>query len=232
VRSMTILEMCFRIVLAMVIGGVIGWERETSNRPAGLRTHMLVAIGAAVVMLMGEMSLYKYADITTMDPTRLGAQVISGIGFLGAGTIMREGLTIRGLTTAASLWAVACLGLAAGGGFYESAIAGTIAIILTLTIFEYLEKRFMKVKFTGLHLELDCTDLSCALINMKQIAPRYDISLKDVDIAEEEIGDEKVRYHLVAKLSFNKSRKKINYDGFITEILALNGVSKVKAEEC
>ncbi len=224
---MTALEMCIRIALAMAIGGVIGWERENSNRPAGLRTHMLVATGAAVVMLMGEMSLEKYADITTMDPTRLGAQVISGIGFLGAGTIMREGLTVRGLTTAASLWAVACLGLAAGGGFYEAAVAGTIAIILTLTIFEYLEKRFRKVKFKGLVVEMDCTDLSATLISLKKIAPLYDISLGDVDISEE-IGEEKVIYHLVSKMSFNKSSKKIDRDGFTSEITGLKGVSKVK----
>lgn len=224
---MTILELCLRILLAMAIGGIIGWERETSNRPAGLRTHMLVAIGAAVVMLMGEMSLDKYAGITTMDPTRLGAQVISGIGFLGAGTIMREGLTVRGLTTAASLWAVACLGLAAGGGFYEAAITGTIAIILTLTIFEYLEKKFRKVKYKGLLVELDCTDLSATLISLKKIAPNYDISLGDVDISEE-IGEERVIYHLVSKLSFNKSSKKIDKNGFTSEISGLIGVSKVK----
>ena len=227
---MTILEICLRILLAMAIGGIIGWERETSNRPAGLRTHMLVAIGAATVMLMGELSLNKYAGITTMDPTRLGAQVISGIGFLGAGTIMREGLTVRGLTTAASLWAVACLGLAAGGGFYEAAVAGTVAIILTLTIFEYLEKRFRKVKYKGVRVELNCVELSSTLIGLKKIAPNYDISLGDVDISEE-IGEERVTYHLVSKLSFNKSSKKIDKNGFTSEISRLEGVSKVKVRD-
>ncbi len=228
---MTILEMCLRIVLAMVIGGAVGWEREKSNRPAGLRTHMLVAIGAAVVMMMGEMSLEKYAGITTMDPTRLGAQVISGIGFLGAGTIMREGLTVRGLTTAASLWAVACLGLAAGGGFYEAAVIGLIAIILTLTIFEYLEKRFMTIKSKGLYLDIECTDLSHVLINLKQAASRYDITLKDTDIQEEGIDENKVRYRMIAKFSFNKPRRKINYDGLLAEISAWSGILNVKAEE-
>ncbi len=227
---MTILEICLRILLAMAIGGIIGWERETNNRPAGLRTHMLVAIGAAAVMLMGELSLNKYAGITTMDPTRLGAQVISGIGFLGAGTIMREGLTVKGLTTAASLWAVACLGLAAGGGFYEAAVAGAVAIILTLTIFEYLEKRFRKVKYKGLRVELDCADLSSTLIRVKKIAQNYDISLEDVDISEE-LGEEKVVYHLTAKLRFNKSGKKIDKSGFTAELSGLEGVSKAKVKE-
>lgn len=224
---MTIVDMCLRVLLAMAIGGIIGWERENSNRPAGLRTHMLVAIGAAVVMLMGELSLEKYADITTMDPTRLGAQVISGIGFLGAGTIMREGLTVRGLTTAASLWAVACLGLAAGGGFYEAAIAGTIAIILTLTIFEYLETKFRRIKHKGLQVELDCMDLSATLINIKKIAPDFDLIFDDVDISEE-IGEEHVKYHLLSTLSFRKSGKKIDKDGFASELSNLKGVTKVK----
>lgn len=224
---MTIYEICIRIVLAMAIGGIIGWERENNNRPAGLRTHMLVAIGAAVVMLMGELSLEKYADITTMDPTRLGAQVISGIGFLGAGTIMREGLTVRGLTTAASLWAVACLGLAAGGGFYEAAIGGTIAIILTLTIFEYLETRFRKVKYKGLQVELDCLDLSSTLISIKKIAPNFSMIFQDVEITED-IGEDQVMYHLITQLGFSKACKKIDKDGFAAELSELKGVSKVK----
>ena len=221
---MSILEICARIALAMTIGGIIGWERENSNRPAGLRTHMLVAIGAAVVMMMGEISLEKYANITTMDPTRLGAQVISGIGFLGAGTIMREGLTVKGLTTAASLWAVACLGLAAGGGFYEPAILGTIAIIITLTIFDYLEKKFRKIKRKGLSIDMVCTDISATLIEIKRIAPCYDVILNDVDIAEE-IGEDKVIYHLTSKFGFNKSSKRIDTDGFTAEISKMNGVS-------
>ncbi|MDF2656078.1 MAG: MgtC/SapB transporter [Bacillota bacterium] len=227
---MTLLEMIIRIVLAMIIGGVIGWERENNNRPAGLRTHMLVAIGAAVVMLMGEMSLEKYSEITTMDPTRLGAQVISGIGFLGAGTIMREGLTVRGLTTAASLWAVACLGLAAGGGFYESAVLGTIAIIITLTIFNYLEKKFRKVKRKGLAIEMVCSDISGTLINTKKIASGYDVILNDVDIAEE-IGEDKVVYHVTSKFGFNKSSKKIDKDGFTSELKKLEGVCVTKVSD-
>ncbi|HWQ77998.1 MAG TPA: MgtC/SapB family protein [Anaerovoracaceae bacterium] len=228
---MTVPEMILRIALAMAIGGAIGWEREKSNRPAGLRTHMLVAVGAAVVMLLGEMSLDKYAGVTNLDPTRLGAQVISGIGFLGAGTILRDGISVRGLTTAASLWAVACLGLAAGGGFYEAAVIGLIAIILTLTIFEYLEKRFSKVKFRGIRLELECTEISLSLIRVKQIAPRYDMVLKDVDIADKGTQDDKAVYQVSLKFGFNKSRKKIDCDGFLAEISALNGVSGVKVEE-
>lgn len=223
------LENILRIVLAMVIGGIIGWEREANNRPAGLRTHMLVSIGAAVIMIMGQMSLYKYADLTTLDPTRLGAQVISGIGFLGAGCIMREGLTIKGLTTAASLWAVACLGLAAGGGFYDVAAAGTIAILITLTLFEYLESKFKKEK--GLHVELKCTDVSATLINIKSLATCFEGTLKDIDVSEEE-ADGKVVYYLVCKIYLmERTRKKIDYSSFASSLSALPGVAKVAIQE-
>ena len=229
---MNIIEICLRIALAMMIGGVIGWERETSNRPAGLRTHMLVAIGAAVVMMMGEMALAKYSGITSMDPTRLGAQVISGIGFLGAGTIMREGLSVRGLTTAASLWAVACLGLAAGGGFYEAAIIGSIAIILTLTIFEYLENHFRKrARVQGLRIEMDCKEISSTLNGLKRIAPNYDIVISDIDITDKIGEDGNPICHLISDLSLSKCGKKIDRDGFIVEISMLEGVSKVKVKE-
>lgn len=221
-------EIILRILLAMAIGGIIGWEREKSNRPAGLRTHMLVSIGAAVVMMLGEISLLKYANITTMDPTRLGAQVISGIGFLGAGTIMREGLTVRGLTTAASLWAVACMGLAAGGGFYEVAIAGTLAIILTLTIFEYLENKLKRDK--GIHIELKCVDVSATLLGIKRLAASINGILYGIDISEEQVGD-KIIFYLVCKLRFEKPKKNIDYSRLTADLSTLQGVSMVKVQE-
>ena len=227
---MSPVEMSFRILLAMSIGGIIGWERETSNRPAGLRTHMLVAIGSAVIMLMGELSLYRYEYVTTMDPTRLGAQVISGIGFLGAGTILRDGVTIRGLTTAASVWSVACLGLAAGGGFYEAAAAGTVAILLTLTLFEYLEKRFRKRRSKGLALKAECSNLSELLIRLKQTIPKYDMTLEDWELVRER-GDDEIKYLFTARLAWNKQRKKIDREGFFAEMRTWEEVLAFTVEE-
>jgi len=118
-----------RMCLAALLGGVIGYERQHSHRPAGLRTHMLVCVGAALVMCTSE---YVALRMGGSDVTRMGAQVISGIGFLGAGTIIREGFSIRGLTTAASLWAVSCVGLAAGIGFWSGALIATAVIYVTL----------------------------------------------------------------------------------------------------
>src|SRR5690606_40468539 len=119
-------EGILRIFLAMIMGGFIGIERELVNRPAGFRTHTLVCMGSALVMTTSQYLFNTYSDIVNLDPARLGAQVISGIGFLGAGTIMNDGHRVRGLTTAASLWVVACLGLAVGAGYYAGAVAAFI----------------------------------------------------------------------------------------------------------
>jgi len=130
-REWNLASIVFRIFLAIVIGGVVGMERGRKNRPAGFRTYILVCVGAALVMMTNQ---FVYVTYNVSDPVRLGAQVISGIGFLGAGTIVLTGKNqIKGLTTAASLWAAACSGLAIGIGFYEGAILGGFAIIFTVS---------------------------------------------------------------------------------------------------
>ena len=129
----------------MVVGIVIGMEREFTHRPAGLRTHVLVTLGACAVMITGQLIFAQYKPFgANADPARLAAQVISGMGFLGAGTIMREGVNVKGLTTAASLWAVACLGIAAGGGYYSVALAGTVLMFITLTLLEVLQNAMLR----------------------------------------------------------------------------------------
>lgn len=130
-------HLILRVALASLFGALIGIEREHARRPAGLRTHMLVCVGSCLVMLTSEFIYKNYHSFSpNMDIARLGAQVISGIGFLGAGTIIRNGNSIKGLTTAASIWAVACVGLATGIGYYSGAIVTTLAIFLTLAYFK------------------------------------------------------------------------------------------------
>ena len=142
-----ILAIALRLGCAMLVGIVIGLEREYTHRPAGLRTHILVALGACVVSITGEMLFAQYHALgATPDPARLSAQVITGVGFLGAGTIMKEGVSVKGLTTAASVWAVACLGIAAGFGYYALAIVGMIFTLITLTIFESLQRKLIHEK--------------------------------------------------------------------------------------
>lgn len=130
-------HLIIRIILASLFGALIGIEREHANRPAGLRTHVLVCVGACLTMLTSEF-VAKHSPGTNLDVTRLGAQVISGIGFLGAGTIIRNGNTVKGLTTAASIWAVACVGLATGIGYYVGATIATFIIFLILAYFKVL----------------------------------------------------------------------------------------------
>jgi putative Mg2+ transporter-C (MgtC) family protein len=129
-------ELLLRIALAGVLGGAIGAERELRERGAGLRTHTLVAAGAALFTLVSAYGWHDFRFSTAQgivfDPTRIAAQIVTGIGFLGAGAIIRQGLSVRGLTTAATLWVVAAIGLAAGAGYYSAAVATTVLVLLAL----------------------------------------------------------------------------------------------------
>lgn len=139
-------DQILQLLLSFVLGGLIGYQRESISRPAGFRTHILVALGSTIVMQTSFYVFEMYSALTPMDPMRLGAQVISGMGFLGAGTIIKEGATVKGLTTAASLWAVACIGLAVGSGYYFGAVFSTLLIYFVLTFFMDLEKRIKSSK--------------------------------------------------------------------------------------
>lgn len=138
------LTMVTRLLIAALLGGMVGIERGSGDRPAGFRTHILVCVGSALFMLV---SIYGIdgvqADVESRrDSSRIASQVVSGIGFLGAGTILHEGLTIRGLTTAASLWIVSAIGLAVGSGMYLVGTAATIITLITLVTFHSWEKHF------------------------------------------------------------------------------------------
>ncbi|MDQ0878684.1 putative Mg2+ transporter-C (MgtC) family protein [Paenibacillus sp. V4I3] len=150
VWQITDLELTIRILLAVGLGGLVGLEREWSNHAAGLRTHILVCIGSAAIMLL---SIYGFSEFVNepqvrIDPARLAAQVISGIGFLGAGTIMRTGLTVSGLTTAASVWVVAAIGLCVGAGFLYCAVLATVMVLLSLIVLNKWEKYLMRNRRT------------------------------------------------------------------------------------
>jgi putative Mg2+ transporter-C (MgtC) family protein len=123
-------EVLLRVFVAAALGGAIGVERELRERQAGLRTHLVVSVGAALFTLV---SAYGFSNFDgKVDPTRIAAQIVSGIGFLGAGAIIRQGLSVRGLTTAASLWLVAAIGMAAGAGYWDGALIATLGALLTL----------------------------------------------------------------------------------------------------
>jgi putative Mg2+ transporter-C (MgtC) family protein len=153
-------EVLLRVVLAGALGGAVGAERELREREAGLRTHMLVAVGAALFTIV---SAYAWSDFSfsqrggiTFDPTRIAAQIVTGIGFLGAGAIIRQGLSVRGLTTAASLWVVAAIGMASGAGYYSAAVITTVVVLISLWPLRIVAHRmFERVRPGELRLEVE-----------------------------------------------------------------------------
>lgn len=152
-REVTFLSVAVRIAAALIVGGILGLERERKNRAAGLRTYMLVCVGACLIMLTNQ---YIYQTTGSGDPMRLGAQVVSGIGFLGAGTIIvTKRNQIKGLTTAAGLWSSAAVGLSLGVGFYEAALAAGAAIYFVMTVLRYWDIRMHKrSKYMDLYMEV------------------------------------------------------------------------------
>jgi putative Mg2+ transporter-C (MgtC) family protein len=141
-------EALLRIALAAVFGGAIGIEREIREREAGLRTHMLVAVGSCLFTLTSAYGFHEFlvngGAVIRADPTRIAAQIVTGIGFLGAGAIIRQGLAVRGLTTAATLWVVAAIGLAAGAGYYSAALITTLVVLFSLWPLRVIAYRFLE----------------------------------------------------------------------------------------
>lgn len=140
------IDLTIRVLTAAALGGLVGFEREWSNHAAGLRTHILVCIGSAAIMLLSIYGFNQFVNESNvrMDPARLAAQVISGIGFLGAGAIMRDGSKVSGLTTAASIWVVAAIGLCVGAGFLFAAALTTVIVLISLFVLNKLENQMMR----------------------------------------------------------------------------------------
>ena len=139
----TLVEMLLRMGTGVLLGAAVGYEREVTGRPAGLRTHLVVALASTTFMLVSTQFVYfqhyDQDDLVAVDTSRIAASVVTGVGFLGAGAILRTGISVQGLTTAASLWLVAALGLAAGGGMYLVAVTATIVSLLALTVMRRVE---------------------------------------------------------------------------------------------
>ncbi|MFH0738326.1 MAG: MgtC/SapB family protein [Candidatus Omnitrophota bacterium] len=136
-------QIILRLVLAVALSGLVGFERQIHRRTAGLRTHILVSLGSCLIMLTSMYVFDIYKNMASTDPSRIAAGVITGIGFLGAGAIMREREGVKGLTTAASLWVVAAIGLAVGCGFYSAAVTTTILTLVVLLFLRYIEAVMM-----------------------------------------------------------------------------------------
>nr|WP_300003783.1 MgtC/SapB family protein [Tissierella sp.] len=199
------LELVLRLLLATLIGGLIGIERENTNRPAGLRTHILVTVGSALIMLI---STQNFGEGN--DPARLAAQVVSGIGFLGAGTIIRTGNTIRGLTTAASLWVCGGIGLAIGSGYYLGGITTAIIVFLSLGLLNNLETKLEINKYRVMILK--CVERPGLIGNLGKIFGENDLVIKDIKITRDEEEEDsniiKIKVTLLSNRDFSHNQFK------------------------
>ncbi|MED4600311.1 MgtC/SapB family protein [Paenibacillus validus] len=218
-----------RLVLALLLGGVIGFERERSSRAAGLRTHILVCLGSTLVMLL---SMYGFADFARLDnvrldPARLAAQVISGIGFLGAGTILYTGKSITGLTTAASLWVVAAMGLAIGAGFYYAAGLACFFALISLFVLNLVEKRYMHHRKVR-SLKLEAADIPSLLGRVTQLLGSKGCDIQKLSVEEAPVdADEAARILITLSVRLSKGAK---VSEMIEELLRLEGVRSVSLD--
>ena len=217
VRELTITAIVVRIIASVMLGGLIGQERGMKNRPAGLRTYMLVCLGSCVVMIINQ---YAYQVFETGDPVRLGAQVVSGIGFLGAGTIIVTSHNqIKGLTTAAGLWASACIGLAVGIGLYEVAIVAGVTVYLVLTVLHNLDFRVRsRTRVVDLYVELD---QNAALGSFIRAARENSLELSNIQREEEGVSTQNLTCFIVTVQGKNKMKA----DEILRLVQAIQGVN-------
>ncbi len=192
-RELNIHSLLLRLALALLVGGMIGLERERKRRPAGFRTYMLVSLGAALTMILGQ---YYSLMLDTLwqsstglgnrvDVARFGAQVINGVGFLGAGTIIVTGRQqVKGLTTAAGLWASACMGLAVGAGFYECVLVGFALIVFSMKLLPGIERAILsRARNINVHIEMDNIEIFGNVVNRLKAEG---LSLYDMEIEKQQ----------------------------------------------
>lgn len=174
------LDAIVRLALALVLGAIVGGERQWRRKSAGLRTHVLVCMGSCLIMILS-INIYRQVQgFTNADPARLAAQVVSGIGFLGAGAIMKEGLSVVGLTTAASLWVVAAIGLAVGSGYLICALATTALSYATLTLLARFEQKFMNN--CELYLTITSLDQPGQVGKIGSYLGEHQVNIKDIRV--------------------------------------------------
>ncbi|MGI6227933.1 MAG: MgtC/SapB family protein, partial [Peptococcales bacterium] len=182
------LEIILRLVLAAILGGIIGLERESLNKSAGFRTHTLVSVGSSLIMIVSISIFLEFSGKTNIDPARIAAQVVSGIGFLGAGTIMRSGANVKGLTTAATLWVVAGIGLAVGSGAYLPALVTTIIVYISLVyLFKVENVVSRKKRLQYLNIRMDDKPGQIGLVC--SILGDYEINVKNIELIREKPSD-------------------------------------------
>ena len=231
-RQLNLCSMMLRVVLAMLMGGLIGFERERKSHPAGFRTYMLVAIGASLTVMMSQyydlMQRVAWADVVAevkqrTDLARFGASVVSGIGFLGAGTILvTSRQEVKGLTTAAGLWASACMGLAIGAGFYECMLVGVLLILICLAVLPRLEDAVNEhSRHCNVYVELDSIENLSGIVNRLKAD---EVRLFDVDIEKASGSGQIAQINAVFSLLLPRAR---THTELLARLSTLEGVLMV-----
>lgn len=224
---LTDLEVVLRLVVSCLLGGVVGYERQSRNKAAGLRTHILVSLGSCLVMILSLLVYSRVQGLTNADPARLAAQVISGIGFLGAGSIManRQGFTVTGLTTAASLWVVAAIGLAAGAGYWLAATTSTLLVYLTLTTLGRLERRIKTCTPSACPHDFLITtmDRPGQIGKIGAYFGEAGISIRNIQIESEDERQHRLDVSVAVEAPFHITASQI-----ISNLLTIEGILSVK----
>ena len=195
---MNMLDITLRLLLAIALGGIIGLEREASQKPAGLRTHILISVSAAMMMVLSQLMLAG-KETAGSDMLRVAAAVITGMGFIGAGTIIQSQGMVHGLTTASTLWTVAGLGLVVGAGYYLVAVLFSVLVIATLVLFRRVEETHLKKALYHYHLKIkDSPDI---LVNLRKLIFHLGLKLAELNLKKE-------RNVSIVALSFSSSEEK------------------------
>ncbi|MDO5040445.1 MgtC/SapB family protein [Clostridium sp.] len=236
------IDILIRLMLSVIIGGIIGYDREFKNRPAGFRTHMLVCLGATISALI-ELQLGYFVinqiqlnqellGSLKVDSGRIVAQVISGIGFLGAGTIIRNKGSIKGLTTAASIWAVACVGLAIGMGFYTISIISALIIFIVLVFLKKFQNKFI-TKIEIFKFEVTYKSNKNTIREIDRILSDEDINIKGIDFYYKECREEYIRndeniYDIKRCVYSIEAPRNIDLNEIISDICSVEEVLSAK----
>jgi putative Mg2+ transporter-C (MgtC) family protein len=213
-----------RLLVAAVFGGLVGIERERYNQPAGFRTHIILCVGSCLMMML---SIFVALDIgnpaRSADPGRIAAQVVSGIGFLGAGAILRFGVSVKGLTTAASLWTIAGIGLAVGSGFYLGAAIATVLMVLALSMLKKLERFFLAGRYEQ-NLVLAVRDVPGVIGLVEAALGKHKVSIVSVRMEKSSFT------RMIELQAIIKKPKQVKIPDITAELSSIPEVSEVEIQ--
>jgi len=217
-------QIILRVLLGAVLGAVVGFERERDNQPAGLRTHMILVVGATLAMVLSVNLGYLFARPgTPADPARLAAQVISGIGFLGAGAILRYGYNVKGLTTATSLWTMAIVGMAVGAGYYLIGVFTTALMLVVLGLLNIIENRWVRTSVSRF-ISIDTDYTKGVVKDVRHIVQEFADNLTSFNI-QKEFKNKRLRIQVVARISRDQRLEEL-----IDALSDIDGVKSLKVE--